>query len=60
MSNFEKKAKKLLLSPSKTIPQKQSLKTTKNPNQSLNPSINSFILQAKKINANTWLNLQKI
>jgi hypothetical protein len=57
MSNFEKKSQKTSI----TTLQKQSLKTTKNPNQSFKtPSINSFILQAKKITANTWLNLQKI
>ena len=52
----KKKAKKLLLPPSKTIPQNhQKSKSKFKP-----PSINSFILQAKKITANTWLNLQKI
>ena len=56
MSNFEKKdPKNLLLPPKKTIPQNHKSKSKFKP-----LSINSFIQQAKKITANTWLNLQKI
>jgi len=57
MSNFKKEPKNFYYHQKKTIPQKPP----KNPNQKFKPpSINSFILQAKKITANTWLNLQKI
>ena len=53
MSNFEKKSQKTSI----TTLQKQSLKTTKNPNQSLNPhqSIHSYYKQKKSLQILGWI-----